>query len=94
MNKTQYWTLNCLALILAGLLLGHYLFTQSNRRLAEATRRGQAQIVSSRQMEVTLDQMAQRVALGSETDPQLKDILLRYGLSVTLEKDGQTRTYP
>lgn len=94
MTKTQYWILNTLGVILAALLLTHYFFARSNYQLAEDTRQGQATIASSHQLEVTLDQMAKRVALGSETDPRLRQILIRYGLNVTLEKDGQKKTYP
>ena len=94
MNKTQYWILNGLALILAVLLMGHYFFAQSNRRMAEATQRGKAQIANSPQMELALDRMAKRVAIGSEIDPQLSEILIRYGLNVTVEIDGQKKTYP
>lgn len=94
MSKSQYWILNFLGVILAVLLLSHYFFAKSNYQLAEDTRQGQATIARSRQLAVTLDQMAKRVAIGSETDPRLRQILVRYGLHVTLEKDGVKKTYP
>jgi hypothetical protein len=94
MNKFQFWTLNLAALILVSLLAGHFFFGRSNVRLGDALNRDRAAINQARQAETVLDQLAKRIARGSDTDPQLKTILAKYGLKVTLEVDGQKKNYP
>ncbi len=94
MSKLQYWILNGLGLTLVVLLLAHYFFARSNDRLGDAVVRDQAFVNGSRQVELTLDQLAKRIAKGSETDPKLKQVLVNYGLNVTLETDGKTKSYP
>ena len=94
MSKLQYWILNVIGLVLVAELLGHYFFARHNDRLGDAVMRDQAFVNGSRQVEVTLDQLAKRIARGSDTDPQLKKLLVKYGLNVTLETDGKKTTYP
>jgi hypothetical protein len=94
MNKFQFWALNFLSFVLAALLLGHYVLARHNDRLSQAVTRDRAAANSARQIEPVLDQLAKRIASGSETDPRLKNILSKYGLNVTLETDGKKKTYP
>ena len=94
MTKFQYWTLNVIGLVLVAMLLGHHFFARANDRLGDAVMRDQAFVNGSRQVEATLDQLAKRIAKGSETDPQLKKLLVKYGLNVTLDTDGTKKTYP
>ena len=94
MSKAQYWILNCASLLLVTLLLAHYWLSRSNNNISNDLTRAQAYIGNARQVEPVLDQMAKRIAKGSEADPRLKDILVKYGLSVTLNNEGQTKTYP
>ena len=94
MSKCKFWTLNIIGGILVLELIGHYFFARYNDRLGDAVMRDQAFINGSRQVEVTLDQLAKRIAKGSETDPQLNKLLVKYGLNVTLETDGKKKSYP
>ena len=94
MNKLQFWALNVVSLLLAMLLLGHSIFVRHNNRLGQALERDRAIITKAQQCEGVLDQLAKRVAKGSDTDPQLKQILVKYGLKVTLEVDGKKKSYP
>ena len=94
MNKLQFWALNGVSLILAILLLGHFFFARHNNRLGHALDRDRAAINNARQLEGVLDQLAKRIAKGSDTDPNLKQILIKYGLNVTLEVDGKKKSYP
>ncbi len=94
MNRIQFWTLNVVCLLLATLLLAHFFFARHNNRLGESLSQERAYINSARQLESVLDQLAKRIARGSDTDPKLKTILVKYGMNVTLEVDGQKRTYP
>ena len=94
MNKLQFWTLNIASLILAAVLLGHFFFVRHNNQLGAALSRDQAYINNARQLETVLDQLAKRIAKGSDIDPKLKDILVKYGMTVTLEIEGKKKTYP
>ena len=94
MNKLQFWALNVGSLLLTTLLLGHFFFVRSNSRLSQALENDRATINKGRQLEAVLDQLAKRIAKGSDTDPKLKNLLVKYGLNVTLEVDGKKKTYP
>ena len=94
MNKLQFWALNVGSLVLAALLLGHFFFVRANNRLGQALDRDRNVINNARQLEPVLDQLAKRIAKGSDADPKLKNILVKYGLNVTLEVDGKKKTYP
>jgi transcription elongation GreA/GreB family factor len=94
MNKLQFWGLNVVSLILALLLLSHFFFARHNNRLGQALERDRAAINKAQQLEGVLDQLAKRIAKGSDTDPKLKQILVKYGLNVTLEVDGKKKSYP
>ena len=94
MNKLQFWALNVGSLVLTALLLGHFFFIRANNRLGQALDRDRAAINQGRQLEGVLDQLAKRIAKGSDTDPKLRNILVKYGMNVTLEVDGKKKTYP
>ena len=94
MSKLQFWTLNIASLILAAVLMGHFFFVRHNNQLGASLTREQAYINNARQLETVLDQLAKRIAKGSDTDPKLKNILVKYGMTVTLETDGKKKTYP
>jgi hypothetical protein len=94
MTKLQFWILNCASLLVAALLLGHFFFSRSNSQIGDALARDQEAIVNAKKLEKVLDQVAKRIAIGSETDPQLAAILQRYGMKVTLDRDGKEKNYP
>ena len=94
MNKLQFWIVNGASLLLAGVLLGHFFFARHNNQLGAALTREQGYINQARQLETVLDQLGKRIAKGSDTDPKLKTILVKYGMTVTLEVDGKKKTYP
>lgn len=94
MNKLQFWILNVASLVLAAMLLGHFFFARHNNKLGAALSSEQAYINQARQLESVLDQLGKRIAKGSDTDPKLKTILVKYGMTVTLEVDGKQKTYP
>ena len=94
MNKRQFWILNVTSFVLAILLLSHYFLARSNEQLKVELSREEAVIGRSAQLDKALDNLVKRIAVGSDADPQLGDILRRYGLTVTIEKDGRKTTYP
>jgi hypothetical protein len=94
MNKLQFWILNAACVLLSALLLAHFFFSRSNNRLADTLGQERAYINSSRQLESVLDALAKRIAVASDADPKLRNILVKHGMNVTLEVDGKKRTYP
>ena len=94
MSKLQFWTLNAASFILAAVLLAHFFFVRQNNLQNESLNREQAYIAQARQLETILDQLAKRIARGSDTDSKLKNILVKYGMKVTLETDGKKKSYP
>lgn len=94
MNRLQFWLLNLASAGLVLLLAGHFLLARRNNRIGEQLNREQTYIGRASQVSAVLDQMARRIALGSESDPRLRDVLIKYGLSVTLEAGGKKKTYP
>ena len=94
MTKSQYWALNITSVVLALLLVTHFFLVKLNTSLGQALDRDRALINNGRQIESVLDQLAKRIAAGSETDSRLKNILSQHSLKVTLEVDGKKKTYP
>ncbi len=94
MNRLQYWLLNIASAVLVMLLAGHFVLSRLDNRLGEQLDRERAYINRTGQVSAVLDEMAKRIAVGSEADPRLRDVLLKYGLSVTLDAGGKKKTYP
>jgi hypothetical protein len=94
MNRFQSWMLNSAGLLLAVLLLGHFFFARHLNQLGEALGRDRALINNARQLEPVLDNLAKRIARGSDTDPKLRNILIKFGMNVTLDVDGKKKNYP
>ena len=94
MSRLQFWVLNVTSGILVILLATHFLLSRLNGRIGDDVNRQRAYINNANQVSAVLDRMAQRIALGSESDPRLRDLLVKYGLSVTLEVQGKKKTYP
>jgi hypothetical protein len=94
MNKMEFRILNVISALLVIFMLGQFWFARSNNHLATELARDQAQISTGQQAWQALEQLKARIAKGSDTDPRLKEILLRHGLQVTLEVDGKKKTYP
>jgi hypothetical protein len=98
MNRLQFLTLNLTSLVLVLLFAGHFYLAARNNRLSEELMReqtaAQANVNNARQVAGVLDQIARRMAVGSETDPRLTNILAKYGLKVTLDVNGQKKNYP
>jgi hypothetical protein len=94
MTKSQFWILNAASIVTVALLLTHFFLARHNSGLKDMFAREQSAIENAKQLERVLDQLAKRIAKGSDTDPRLTEILRRYGLNVTLEIDGKKKSYP
>jgi len=87
MNKEQFWTLNivggsCALLLLSNLILGHF-----NQRL-------QNQLNRAQQIQLTMQNLAARIAQAGRTEPALRALLVRQDLRVNLgepEKPSKPR---
>lgn len=95
MNKEQFWTLNivgggCALLLLGNLILGRF-NQQSNQELLLV----QDQINRAQQLQVTMQNLATRIAQAGRTDPALRALLARQDLRVNLsEPDKPSRPKP
>ena len=94
MNRRQFWALNLATFVLAALLLGHFFFLRYNGRRSEALASEQAAINHARQLEPILGRLARRIAKGSETEPKLKRILTKYGITVLPETNPDEKPKP
>ena len=94
MTRLQLLVLKITSAALVVVLLGHFTFTRWNTARRGAITRDQVLINNARQVEPVLDQLARRIAKGSDTEPRLKNILVRHRLNVTLDVDGKKKSYP
>ena len=92
MTRAQYWTLNLVSLVVAA-LIGFEI--HSVHQLDDVTtllQTAQAPLVQAEQQGPQIQRLIQRTALGATRDPALKDLLAKYGISVTLNKDASAQT--
>jgi hypothetical protein len=94
MNRLEFWSLNVASLVLIGLLIAPFWLSLRNDQLISELNQERETLQKARAAEPVLDQLAKRVALGSEKDARLRELLTRSGLTVTLEVDGETKRYP
>jgi hypothetical protein len=94
MKRWQAVLFNGLAFVLALIVLANFSVARRNQRMAGELERKQQIINQARQAEPILDQIAKRTAHGSEKDPQLKSLLEKHKINVTLEVDGKKWNYP
>ena len=94
MTKPQFSVLLLVSIIVSGLMLGHLWLIASNNRIGNQLSSEQSFVGNAQQLEPVLDRLAKRIAMGSEKDPRLKNVLAKHGLQVTLEVDGKKKNYP
>lgn len=89
MTRPEYRVLNATAALLVALLLASFFVSRSTRRLSGELARQRNAIANARQVEAVYQQLAQRIAQGSEADPRLKALLPR---SMTLPVQAPAST--
>lgn len=94
MNRLQFWILNALAAAFLLLIGIQFFMVYKNSRITDELLRRQNVMANAGQVEPVLDSLGKRIARGSDVDPRLKAIMLKYGMRVTLEVNGKTKTYP
>ena len=82
------------SIVVSGLMLGHLWLITSNNRIGNQLSSEQSYIGNAQQLEPVLDRLAKRIAVGSDKDPRLKNVLAKHGLQVTLDVDGKKKNYP
>jgi hypothetical protein len=94
MSRSQFYLLNTVSVLLVVFLLTHFALARYNDRTGNALAREQAAIGNTRQVEAVLEQLAKRIARGSDTDPRLAGVLRKNALTVTLDVAGKKKAYP
>jgi hypothetical protein len=94
MTRAQFCSLNLTSSVLVLLLLAHLIMARLNSQLGSRVSEQRAFINNSRQVETVLDSLSKRIAAGSQSDPHLKTILVKYDLSDTLDLNGKPKSSP
>ena len=94
MSRSQFLALWLVSVLLIGLVLTNWFLVRSNARLNATLLSQQGYINKASQAEPVLDNMAKRIAKGSDVDARLKNVLIKHGLKVTLDVDGKKKSYP
>jgi len=89
MTKLQFWILSVTSAILVALLLAHLFLARSNNKLGAQLNAQRTYIAQARQIEPVLDQLAKRIAKGTEADPRLQALLAKHGVNVTLPPEAK-----
>lgn len=77
MSRLEFRVLNATAALLVALLLAHFFVTRGTTRLGAELSRQRNAIANARQVDAVYQQLAQRIARGSDADPRLKALLPR-----------------
>lgn len=94
MPRLQFWILNALGAVFLALIVIQFGIVWKNTKLNDELVRQQTIIANASQLEPVLDSLGKRIARGSDVDPRLKTLMLKYGMRVTLEVNGKTKNYP
>jgi hypothetical protein len=89
-TRAQFWMLNGASLLVAA-LIGFEI--HSVHQLDDVTmllQKAQAPLVAAQQQAPQIQQMIQRTAVGATRDPALKELLEKYGISVTVNPGSAT----
>lgn len=88
------WLLNSLGWSAAVLILATIGFSFWNQSYAAKIAQSQASIANGQKAAEILKQLTVRVAQGSDVDPELRKLLIKYDLKASLMVDGKRRDYP
>jgi hypothetical protein len=80
--------------LLALLIFVNISLSVRNQNSGERVSKLQQKMTEGRQKENVLRQLTVRIAQGSESDPQLRDILVRRELKASLMVNGKMRDFP
>jgi hypothetical protein len=82
MTKTKYWILNLVGGLCGLFLAANIVLAQTNERAGVALNQNQQQLNHAQQVHSTMQNFAVRIAQVGETEPVLRDLLVRHDLKV------------
>ena len=94
MSKAQFWLLNFVGGAGAVLLLGNVLFVRLNERVIRELEATRARVNRAQQIRNTAQNLIVRIAQAGQTEPALKDLLVRHELRVDLDDEPAPRPAP
>ena len=94
MCKLKFWVLNLTSLILVVLFGLQFWLGRKVQALNNQMVQSQAVVNNAQQIEPILRKLSMRIAQGSEREPRMRDLLVKYGMKVTLNVDGKQKSYP
>jgi hypothetical protein len=87
MSKAQYWILNVVGGICAVLLVGNVVLARMNEQTGRTLDENQAQVNRTQQVQTTAQNLIVRIAQAAQTEPALKELLVRHDLKVNLSEN-------
>ena len=94
MSKTQYWTLNIVGGACALLMLANLVLARLNDRAAQGLNATQNDLNRAQQVQNTIQNLVVRIAQAGQTEPALRDLLVRQDLKVNLTEGTQSKATP
>ncbi len=94
MNKTDFSILLFLSVLIAALVGVNLWLNVSNNKLNNQLAQEQQAVNHAQQISPVLDNLAKRIAKGSDVDPRLREVLKKNELQVTLDNGGEPKKYP
>jgi hypothetical protein len=94
MSKAQYWSLNGVGGICALLVLANLVLTRMNESSAQALNTTQAQMNRVQQVQTTAQNLLVRLARAAQTEPALRDLMIRHDLKANLGSDSPAKPTP
>jgi hypothetical protein len=86
-TRAQYWMLNVVSLAVAALIGFEIHSVHQLDDVTALVERAQAPLVTAQQQAPQTQRLIQRTAIGATRDPALKELLAKYGISITANKN-------
>jgi hypothetical protein len=90
-TRAQYWTLNAVSLLVAALIGFEIHSVHQLDAVTALVQRAQVPLIAAQQQAPQTQRLIERTAIGATRDPALKDLLAKYGISVTPGRDASTQ---
>jgi hypothetical protein len=85
-TRAQYWMLNAASLAVAALIGFEIHSVHQMDDVTALVQQAQAPLIEAQQQGPQIQRLVQRIAVGSTRDPALKDLLAKYGISLTVKR--------
>lgn len=84
-TRAQYWLINGASLFVALLIATEILSVHQLDNVTTLVEHAQLPLLQAQQATPQVQALVQRTAVGATRDPALKDLLQKYGISVTMK---------